>query len=579
MAHKYSDKAISFFKNKNYLRGAETLDDRIGAIASVVERHESDYSEGLSERIKYYIEEKILVPSTPQWGNLGRNVESGSTPLPASCYILGVQNSIQQIYYSFGETAMMSKLGGGIGVNYNNVCQKGTYLDEGFYSNSKMDWIEIGLRTSQNVSQNSMRRGYSIPEISIDDKDFDVLMEHLDKKNPNESDPLIKNNACIYLPKDFWERLPKDTELQKRWLLLVQKRKSKGKIYVQDGANCNINQSPVYKRLGIEVDSTNICTEALSASSLGEYSFVCMLSSLNLAKWDVIKGDTQIIKDCLMFLDINISEYIRLTEGVPFMEKARLSAIDKRDIGLGTLGFHDLLQSKGYAFGDLYSRSLNREIYSTIRKCAEEYAKETAIKLGAPKMCREAGLVRRNVSLMMIAPNKSTASLADTSEGIQPRISNYMAEELAGIANIFKNPYLEALLEERGRNTFEVWESIRKNQGSVQHLDFLTDGEKAVFKTAVEISPKDIIDMAHDRQEYIDMSQSLNLWNRENYTLQDVLDIHKYALAGPNNTVTINGENVPCKNIKTLYYFFPSGHAALEKGDSSPWSDCISCAD
>lgn len=579
MAHTYSEKALTFFKNKNYLKGEETLQERIDSITNVVRKYEKDYSKGLADRIKEYIEQKILIPSTPQWGNLGREKEKGSTPLPASCYILGVQNSIQEIFYSFGETAMMSKLGGGIGANYRQVAQKGTLLSEGFYSNSKLDWMSMGVSASQKVSQNALRRGYSTPEISIEDNDFYELLERLDKKNSDKNDPLIKNNACIYLPIGFWERLPKEKELQKRWLLLNQKRKSKGKIYIQDGSNCNINQSPVYQILDLEVDSTNICTEALSVSSLKDYSFVCMLASLNLSKWDIIKEDLQIIRDCFMFLDINISIYIDLTEGIPFLEKARRSAIDKRDIGLGTLGLHDLFQSKGLAFGDLGSRLLNKEIYSIIREQADIYAKEIGEKLGSPKLCKDAGLTRRNVSLMMIAPNKSTASFADTSEGVQPRVSNYMAEELAGIANIFKNNHLEKLLDDKRQNTFEVWESIRKNQGSVQHLDFLTPKEKEVFRTAVEISPKDIIDLAHDRQKYLDMSQSINLWNRENYTLQDVLDIHKYALAGENNTVNINGLETPCKNLKTLYYFFPSGHAALEKGSSASWGECVSCAD
>jgi ribonucleoside-diphosphate reductase alpha chain len=557
----YSESAIQFLKNKKYLIGDETIEDRVKSIGNLVRKYEKDYSEGLGDRIESYILNKILIPSTPQWANLGRDYE-GSANLPASCYILGVENNIQGIYYSFGETAMMSKLGGGIGSSYINVFEKDTYLNEGFYSNSKLDWVEDGLRASQKVSQSSIRRGYSVPTLSIEDKEFYEFIKRLDKKNPDKKDPLTKNNGCILLPKGFWSNFENDKELVKRFLLIIQKRMSKGKIYIIDEDNCNKNYSPVYEKLGMSVNATNICCEALTALD-PRYSFVCMLSSANLSKWDIIKQDKQIIKDMFMFLDINISEYIKLTEGMPFMEKARRSAIEKRDIGLGTMGIHDLFQSKGISFGSLESRFLNKEIYKTFREVGEEYTKEIAEKLGSPILCQEANLTRRNVSLMMIAPNKSTAGITETSEGIAPRISNYMNEELAGINRIFKNPYLKKTLSSYNKDNLSTWNSIMQNLGSVQHLNFLTDNEKAVFRTASEISPKDIIDLASDRQIYIDMAQSLNLFSRPNYTTQDVYDIHKYAFS---------------KGIKTLYYYYSQIHASKEK-DGENWDVCDSCVD
>jgi ribonucleotide reductase alpha subunit len=926
----YSKSAREFLKNKKYLIGDETLEERVKAIADVVREYEKDYSEGLGDRIESYITNKILIPSTPQWANLGREYK-GSASLPASCYILGVENNIQGIYYSYGETAMMSKLGGGIGSSYINVYEEGTFLEEGFHSNSKMDWIEDGVRASQKVSQSSIRRGYSVPTIDINDKEFYIFLKRLDKKNPDFKDPLVKNNGCILLPTGFWAEFEKNQELQERFLTLIQKRMSKGKIYLIDEDNCNKNQSPIYKKLGMSVNATNICcvtgdqlvatedgfktvkqlsdsnqalklfdnegvhnstsmlyrgnadvykitlsngmthtitsnhelvvrdkntkvyqqsidtglevgkkvciqsnkglfgkrnepglafllglflgdgnkqgengvrisiwendfdllteiesicekfynrdgiilhpnnklpnfkdghtgdsevkrknlcttifnkngfgfkkgvipswiwdsneetqwqlirgllysdgtvggynkgksfgnpinlsltsidiallknvqlitsnlglkfkiynsadartvslpknngtegysdyeakkqyrlilsnkndllvleentkflsrknvileqreyrdnshksskiisiehegkqdvycptvdsdkhlwicngfitsnTEALTALD-PRYSFVCMLASANLANWDIIKNDPQIIKDMYMFLDINISEYIRLTEDMPFMEKARRSAIEKRDIGLGTMGLHDLFQSKGIAFGSLESRFLNKEIYKTFREIGEEYTREIAEKLGSPLLCQEANMVRRNVSLMMIAPNKSTAGIVETSEGIAPRISNYMNEELAGINRIFKNPHLKEMLISRGKDNIKVWNSIMTNLGSVQHLDFLSDSEKAVFKTACEISPKDIIDLASDRQVYIDMAQSINLFGRPNYTTQDVYDIHRYAFK---------------KDIKTLYYYYPQAHASIEKSGEK-WDSCESCSD
>jgi ribonucleoside-diphosphate reductase alpha chain len=558
----FGKQQLEFLNKKNYLNG-KTLDERINEIAAVVTKYESSYSEGLASRICDYIKRQILSPSTPQWANLGKEKPNGTSPLPASCYIISPTNSIQGIYYSIGETAMMSKLGGGVGADFSNISDKGFLVEEGFHTNSKLDWIEDLVGASQKVSQGSQRRGYSVPFISIDDVEFYDVLQRCDKTNPDKNDPLVGNNLGISLPIGFRDRIQNgDKEAQRRFLKCLSIREATGKLYLVDIENCNKNQSPVYAKLGHLVTSTNICTEVLTPK-YDDKSFVCVICSLNAVHWDEIKSNPQIIKDALMFLDINVSEFIRLTEGVPFMEKARRSAVEKRDIGLGVLGFHEYLQSKNCAFGDIGSRIINKEIFSTIRDKAEEYAAEIGSKLGSPKMCQQAEMVRRNVSLMMVAPNKSTSFLCDTSLGIEPNFSNYYVKSLAGIQATSKNKHLKILLQAKNQDTVEVWDSILKNLGSVSHLEFLTDQEKSVFKTASEISPKDIIDLAADRQIYIDMAQSINLFNRPNYTKLDIYEIHKYAFE---------------KGLKTLYYYYPQAHAALEKhGDK--WDTCESCAD
>jgi len=558
----YGEKQLEFMGKKRYLNGV-SLKERISQMANKVREYESQYYVGLADRIEDLISRQVLSPSTPQWSNLAVAKGNGSTPLPASCYITAPQNSIQGIYYAIGETAMMSKLGGGVGADFTNLYDGGTLLKDGFYTNSKLDWIEDLVRAGQKVSQGNQRRGYSVPFISIDDGEFWQLIERADKKNPDKKDPLVSNNVGVILPMGFRDRLKTDKEAQKRFMKCVTIRESTGKLYLVDVENCNKNQSPVYQILGQEVSSSNICTE-ITTPKYDDKSFVCVICALNLVHWDEIKADPQIIKDALIFLDICVSEFIKLTDGVPFMEKARRSAIEKRDIGLGTLGFHEYLQINDCAFGDVNSRCINYEIYSTIQQYANEYAYEYGSKLGSPKMCEEANLVRRNVSLMTIAPNKSTSFLMnETSLGIEPFFSNYFVKSLAGIETTFKNKSLKKLLKRKGQDTQEVWDSILKNIGSVQHLDFLTKEEKAVYKTAVEISPKDMIDLAAERQPFIDMSQSLNLWNRPNYSKQDIYNIHKYAF--------------DC-GIKTLYYFFPQGHASIEKSGES-WDFCESCAD
>lgn len=560
----FGTEQIEFLKNKNYLKKGESLEDRINDIYNVVKKHEHKYSEGLAERIRDLITNQILSPSTPQWANIGRPARANSTDLPCSCNIITVPDSIAGIYYSIGETAMLSKLGAGVGSDFSGVSDKATELDEGFHSNSKLDWIEDLVRASQKVSQGATRRGYSVPFISIDDAEFYDLLKRAHKTNPDKKDPFVDNNVGVILPKGFRERVKNgDKDAQARFLHVLQLRQSDGKIYLLDVENCNKNQSPVYEKLGHLVSATNICTEAITPK-YNDKTFACVLSSLNLVHWDIIKENPQIIKDAIMFLDITVEEYIELTEGVPFLEKARRSAIEKRDIGLGTLGFHEYLQSKGMAYGDVQSMMVNREIYSTIRKYAEEATAELGEKLGSPKMCEDAGMIRRNVSLMMIAPNKSTSFICgNTSLGIEPFRSNYFIKALAGIQSVFKNKHLEKLLIEKGINTPETWESIMNNLGSVQHLEDLSEEEKLVFRTASEISPKDIIVMAAGRQEFIDMGQSINLFNRPNYTLQDIYNIHMFAF-----------EN----NIKTLYYFYPQAHAAFEQNGEA-WDACAACQD
>lgn len=559
----FGEEQLKFLRKKDYLNGG-TLENRFNEIQEKVKSYEGDYSKGLANRFRDLIERQIISISTPQWPNMGKPLSKGSNPLPASCYILAPTNSIQGIYYSMGETAMMSKLGGGVGVDFTNLPAKGTKIGENFYTNSKLDWVEDIVRAGQKVSQGSQRRGYSVPFISIEDPEFYALLERADHKNPDKKDPLVSNNIGIILPVGFRDKLTNgDKEAQKRYLKCLSLREASGQLYLLDVENCNKNQSPVYKILNQEVCSTNICTEIVTPK-YDDKSFVCVICSLNLVHWDEIKANPQIIKDALMFLDICVSEFIKLTEGVQFMEKARRSAIEKRDIGLGALGFHEYLQSKDCAFGDLESRWINKEIFSTIRKYADEYALEIGEKLGSPKMCQEAGLIRRNVSLMMVAPNKSTSFLMNkTSLGIEPFMSNYFVKSLAGIESTFRSKKLTEYLNKYNKNTTEVWQSVLENLGSAKHLDFLTEKEKAVLKTFSEISPKDIIDLASDRQEFIDMAQSINLCNRPNYSKKDIYDIHKYAWS---------------KDVKTLYYYYPQAHAAIEKSGES-WDYCESCAD
>lgn len=560
----YGPDQIKFLKTQSYLHKDETMSERIASIVKELAPYDSAYSPGLSERAGQLLERGIMGLSTPQLANTGREEQKGVPEgLPCSCNIISPGNSIREIYTSHAEVAMLSKHGAGVGSGWDNIVDAGTKLAEGFFSNSVLDWIVGSVHAAQCVSQGATRRGYNAPYLSIDSPDFDKLMERVDKTSPFSKDPLLKNTYGVILEPGFNKKVLEDDVLLSRYLEVLEQRRAGGKAYLLHVDNCNRNQSPVYERLGHTVRLGNLCTEALTPS-YSDMTFCCMLLSINATKWDEITD--QDIADMFMVNDIFVSIYIEKASKIPYLEKAVRSATNKRDIGVGLLGFHDYLQQKNCAIGSLKSRRINREMFKRIREIGEQVTFDLGNRLGSPLLCRMAKMVRRNVSIMMVAPNMTTSFVyGNTSPGIGPYTSNYYLRKLAGGHFYCKNPHLEKILEGKGKNTFKVWDDIAANLGSVQHLDFLTDHQKEVFRTEAEISPKDLIDLASDRQEYIDMGQSLNLFNRPSYSIEDVFEIHQYGFE---------------KNIKTYYYFHSPGHAGNTHGRNwGAWDDCVACAD
>ncbi len=552
-----------FLSDGNYHVG-QTVEERYGEIEDCILSYSDKYGRDSCNKIVDLIDKNILSLSTPQIANFGKKKTGKTVPLPASCHNVSVGNSIYDIYSSNLEVAMLSKSGGGVGLDTDGIAEKGTEVDVNFYSNSKLDWIKALVDTSQKVSQNGVRRGFATPFMNIEDIEFYDLLKEVSKKNTDKNSVLIDNTIGINIRDSFITKLKeKDKEAQLRWVALLNARKETGNVYISFIGNMNKNQQPAFKKLGYEINTSNICQEHTQPKIEG-LTPTCVLAALNLNYWDLIESDPDIIKMGIYFLDIVCEEYIKNSDGVRGLEKARRAVIETRNIGLGTLGLHELFQSKNLSFGCLESRQLNNKIYSTIRKYADIATEELANMLGPCKIGIEAGMMIRNASLIMLAPNKSTGYLCNsTSIGIEPFFSNIFVKKLAKITSTHKNKNLENLLASKGKNTKEVWDSISKNLGSVQHLDFLTQYEKEVFYTFSEISPKDIIDLASDRQRYIDMSQSLNLINRPNYSTKDLHNIHMYAYD---------------KGIKTLYYFYPQAHATIEQ-EGKRWDECISCAD
>ena len=299
-----------------------------------------------------------------------------------------------------------------------------------------------------------------------------------------------------------------DAEKRGIWAQVLKKRSESGYPYIFFTDNANNNAPEVYKDKNKKIYASNLCAE-ISLSSSADESFVCCLSSLNLIHWDEIKT-TDAIETLTHFLDAVMEEYIQKTKDIPFMESSHNFAKRQRAIGVGVLGWHSFLQSKMIAFESMEAKMLNGEIFQTMKERTYKASEELAKSLGEPELLK--GYGRRNTTTMAIAPTTSSSFiLGQVSPSIEPLNSNYFVKNLAKGKFTYRNPYLADLLEKHEKNTPEVWKSILVKGGSVQHLDFLSTEEKDVFKTFGEISQKEIVIQAAQRQKYIDQGQSLNL--------------------------------------------------------------------
>jgi ribonucleoside-diphosphate reductase alpha chain len=322
-------------------------------------------------------------------------------------------------------------------------------------------------------------------------------------------------------------------DLDKRniWAKVLQRRSQIGYPYILFSDTVNNNTVDVYKDKGLRIYASNLCSE-IALPSNENWSFVCCLSSMNLFYYDDWKK-TDAVETMTQFLDAVMEDFIiklekkrdssekRDKQAFLFMERAYNFAKENRALGLGVLGWHSFLQNNMIAFESAKAKELNKEIFKFINERAYAASKELAKELGEPEILK--GYGRRNATLMAVAPTTSSSFiLGQVSQGIEPVFSNCFVKDLEKIKVTFRNKYLERLLKEKNKNTDEVWKSILENDGSVEHLDFLSEDEKAVFKTFPEIDQKAIIEQAGDRQEFIDQGQSLNLMIDPSTSVKDI---------------------------------------------------------
>jgi ribonucleoside-diphosphate reductase alpha chain len=375
-----------------------------------------------------------------------------------------------------------------------------------------------------------------------------------------EGNPIQGLTHGITVTDAFLEKVKAgDKEARKLWAKVLQRRSEIGYPYILFTDNMNNNKPDIYKDKDMKIFASNMCSEIALPSNANE-TFTCVLSSINLLHWDEIK-ETDAIETLTYFLDTVVTEFINKTEGREYHKRARNFAMRHRALGLGVLGWHSYLQSNMISFESRTAAKKNLEIAKTLKERTYKASAELAAKFGEPELLK--GYGRRNTTLMAIAPTKSSSSiLGQVSQSIEPEFSNYYVKDLAKSKTTIKNPYLKKLLKKYDKDIEEIWDSIQKADGSVQHLKFMTQEEREVFKTFAEINPHAIIDQAAVRQEYIDQAQSINLMMPASVPVKEINALMLYAHD---------------MGIKTLYYQFGMSQAQELSRKKVMNETCVSC--
>jgi ribonucleoside-diphosphate reductase alpha chain len=494
-----------------------------------------------------------LCPASPILSNMGTN-----RGLPISCNSIHVGDSVDSIFGKSHELAMLSKNGAGVGIYLGDVRGRGAIIRGNGRSEGIIPWAKVYDTTTVSVSQGSTRRGASAVYLPIDHSDIE---EFINIRRPtgdmNRRCLNINHGVCIT---DQWMREMLDGDQKKRllWQEILKARAETGEPFLFFTDNVNKQNPTCYTERGLDVKTSNICTEIFLHTD-PDHSFVCCLSSLNLVKWEEWK-DTDVVETSVRFLDAVLSEYIKKGSDQPGFEASVRSAIKGRAIGIGVLGWHTLLQKNMIPFDSFEAMMLNAQVFRTIKTNAEKETAALAEELGEPEWC--AGNGRRNTHLMAVAPTVSNSMISGGySAGIEPIAANIFSQKSAKGTFIIKNVVLEQFLESLDKNTPEVWKSINEQGGSVQNLTFLEDIQKSVFLTAREINQFAIVKQAAQRQKWIDQGQSINLFFAANADPKYIHQVHIEAWE---------------TGMKSLYYFRTEG---VIRGDLASRSkeECAAC--
>jgi len=527
------------FLARGYLAEGQTAEERVRFIGEHAEKILK--RSGFADKFVEYMSKGWISLASPVWSNFG-DIKG----LPISCFGSYIGDDMGSILYAQGEVGMMSKYGGGTSAYFGSLRERGAPIAGGANgkSSGSVHFMQLFDTMVDVVSQGSVRRGNLAAYLPIEHPD---ILEFLDLAT--EGNPIQGLTHAVTVT-DKWLQAMVDGDDEKRaiWAKVIQRRGEMGYPYILFIDNANNGRPDVYKDKNLPIYASNLCSEIMLPSN-DDWSFVCCLSSLNVLFYEDWK-DTDLVEVMIGLLDAVMEEFITKLETLRdsedpeqqqafyFMKRAYNFAKQNRALGLGALGWHSLLQSKGLPFESAEAVALNKEMFATIREQADAASVKLAAELGEPEILK--GYGRRNTTVLAVAPNTSSAFiLGQVSQGIEPVWSNCYVKDVAKLKVTIKNPFLLELLEAKGKNDKEIWASIRDNDGSVQHLDFLSDEEKAVYRTFAEIDQKAVIAQAGDRQVFIDQGQSLNVMVPPSTPTKDINALYIQAWKG---------------GVKALYY-------------------------
>ena len=536
----------------------------------------------MAERIYNYASKLWFMYSTPILSNGGTN-----RGMPISCFLNYVGDSREGLTGHYTENAWLASIGGGIGGYWGHVRSDGVSTSGGSASSGSIPFLHVVDSEILAFSQGKTRRGSYAAYM---DMSHPEIIEFLEMRKPsggdihrkclnlhhaiNISDEFMQLiEKCIAEPTydDSWNLIDPHTKkvirtvsARELWQKLLETRVATGEPYVSFIDTINDALPETQKKLGLRVHHSNLCTE-ITLPTNENRTAVCCLSSVNLEKYEEWKNDPLFVPDLVRFLDNALSYFIENAPESVF--RAKFSAASERSIGLGAMGFHAYLQSKGIPFESALAKAMNLKIFKKIKQEAVEESQRLAIKRGeAPDM---EGTGMRNAHLLAIAPNASSSIICGTtSPSIEPYRANAYVQKTMSGSFLVKNKYLEKLLDKKGMNTDAVWQSIVAQRGSVLHLDELSDYEKDTFKTSIEINQQWVIEHAADRQQYVCQGQSVNVFVPADVNIKELHDIHMLAWK---------------RKIKTLYYCRSEAIKRAELVSKKvertiiPEADCLAC--
>ncbi len=503
-----------------YLLKGESYQDMFARVATAFS-DDADHA----QRVYDYMSKLWFMPATPVLSNGGAD-----RGLPISCFLNAVGDSLDGIQNVWNENVALASNGGGIGTYWGGVRSIGEKVKGAGQTSGIIPFIRVMDSLTLAISQGSLRRGSAAVYLDVHHPEIEEFLEirkpsgDFNRKSLNLHHGINITDAFMEAVRDgktFDLVSPKNGEVMKTvdarglWQKILEIRLQTGEPYLIFSDTVNRQMPQHQKDLGLKVKQSNLCAEIMlhtGRDHLGiDRTAVCCLSSVNAEKFLEWREEPMFVEDLMRFLDNVLEDFIR--RAPPAMKAAVYSAVRERSVGLGLMGFHSFLQSQGVAFESAMAKSWNMRLFKHLRREADKASRLLAEEKGPCEDARERGVMERFSHKLAIAPTASISIICGgTSAGIEPIPANIYTHKTLSGSFAVKNPYLEELLERKGLNTDAVWSSILENEGSIQHLDGLTDDEKSVFKTAFELDQRWLIDLASDRAPEICQAQSLNLF-------------------------------------------------------------------